>query len=516
MMLIQRKGGIGHKAALFLSILAYMLVVYSTFLTRSGILGDASVHAFVDLGLYNQLLIWIAVMGALGFGLFVWRYKDLPSAQQEAHFLSREFMVFSGATLLCVFAAVVILGTSAPIFGQIFRNNPATVSISFYNSWTLPITVGVLFLAGLGQLFWWSKMSLALINRALLWPVILACVSAGLVVLVSPFAAYLEQPGAGFWSRHGYGVQMLLLLFVAFFALYGNACVLWRVSRGNLKLAGGALAHVGLGIAVIGIIASSGFSRAISDAPRGSDRDNFVVEQGRAVHVAGYEVAYAGTAPGTRGHTRYLLDFTDPKGNAFRLEPVAYESSAGQWIQHPDLKLYFEKDVYVAVTPSAMLDEGTTGEFSLARGESVVVGNGAYRIRFDRFEPVVDALSIMDAAEAERTDIAVGAVLEITELASGEVDEVMPVYAIRSNRSVNAIPARSGTLGVYFTAMQVDNHSATLFLEGAAPPDYVVVQALEKPAISLVWIGIILLSVGFLLSALRRAQEARWARVRGR
>ena len=66
MMLIQRKSGIGHKAALFLNMLAYLFVIYSTFLTRSGILGDVSVHSFVDLGLYNQLLLWILVLGGGG------------------------------------------------------------------------------------------------------------------------------------------------------------------------------------------------------------------------------------------------------------------------------------------------------------------------------------------------------------------------------------------------------------------------------------------------------------------
>ena len=329
MMLIQRKGGIGHKAALFLPIAAFMLIVYSTFLTRSGILGDASVHAFVDLGLYNQLLLWIAAMGALGLGLFTWRYRELPAAQQEAHILSREFMVFSGAVILCVVSTVVILGTSAPIFGKLFRNNPATVSIEFYNSWTLPLAVGLVFLAGLGQLFWWTKMSVEMVNRVLLWPVVLAALSTALVLVLTPFAVESQLEGASFWARHGYGIQLLLLLFVSFFALYGNAAVLWRIARGNLKLAGGALAHVGLGIAVIGIIASSGFSRPISDAPRGSGRDNFIVERGRPVRVADYEVSFVGTEPGKRGHTRFVLDFKDPKGQCIQAKACCVR--VAQW-----------------------------------------------------------------------------------------------------------------------------------------------------------------------------------------
>jgi len=515
LMLIQRKGGIGHKAALFLSILAYMLVVYSTFLTRSGILGDASVHAFVDLGLYNQLLIWILAMGVLGFGLFAWRYRELPSAQQEAHFLSREFLVFSGSVLLTVIAVVVILGTSAPIFGQLFRDNPASVPIDFYNNWTLPLTVGILFLAGLGQLFWWTKMNVQKVNRVLFWPVLLACVSTGIVLVLTPFAAETVAPGESFWQRHGYGIQLMLLLFVSFFALYGNATVLWRVARGNLKLAGGALAHVGLGIMVIGIIASSGFSRPISDAPRGDERNNFVVEQGQVVTVAGYEVAYAGTEPGERGHTRFVLDFKDPGGQSFRLKPVAYESNTGQWIQHPDLKLYFEKDIFVAVTPRAMVDgNSSSNEVTLRRGQSTLVGDGAYRVTFTSFNIAPDLQSVMSDEEAGRLEIAVGAVLQIANTTSNLIEEITPIYAIRTDRSVNAIPAHSDGVGYYFTNMNVDTGEITLTLDGATGPDYVIVQAQEKPAISLVWIGIILLSGGFLLSATRRATALRWSPTR--
>ena len=508
LMLIQRKGGIGHKAALFLSILAYILVVYSTFLTRSGILGDASVHAFVDLGLYNQLLIWILAMGCLGFGLFVWRYRELPTAKQDAHILSREFLVFSGAVLLTVVATVVILGTSAPIFGKLFRNNPATVPIDFYNEWTLPLAVGILFLAGLGQLFWWTRMSIQKVNRILVLPVVLATLSSALVLVFTPFASETVLEGQNFWQRHGYGIQLMLLLFVSFFALYGNIAVLWRVGKGNLKLAGGALAHVGLGIMVLGVIASSGFSRPISDAPKGSDRNNFIVEQGQPVRVAGYEVRYLGTEPGERGHTRFVLDFTDPGGQSFRLKPVAYESNTGQWIQHPDLKPYFEKDVYVAVTPRAMLD-GNESEITLGRGQSTLLNNGAFRITFTGFETRIDLPSILRPDEVNRTEIAVGARLHIQNMQSGLIESVLPLYVIRKDRSVNPVPAESGGVGYYFTGMNVDTGEITLSLEGASTADYVVVQAQEKPAISLVWIGIILLSGGFLLSAARRIVDLR-------
>ncbi len=514
LMLIQRKGGVGHKAALFLCILTYMLVVYSTFLTRSGILGEASVHAFVDLGLYNQLLIWILAMGILGFGLFAYRYKELPGPVRQANYFSREFMVLCGSVILCVIAAVVILGTSAPIFGRIFRDNPATVPIAFYNDWTLPLSVGLVFLAGLGQLLWWTKMRIASINRTLMVPVGLAVLSTTLVLLFTPFANDSVAIGNGFWDRYGFGIQLLLLLFVAFFALYGNLAVLLRIARGNIRLAGGAIAHVGLGIAVLGIIASAGFSNAISNAPPQSDRDNFVLERNRPQNVEGYRVEYIGTEPGVRGHTRFVLDFTDPRGHNFTLKPVAYKSSTGQWIQHPDLKLYVEKDIFVAVSPRDMVDPDGGNEVTLVRGDSVLLDDGRVSLRFEAFDTAVDLESLVGSEEAARTEIAVGALLQARNLDTGSVERLRPIYAIRTDRTVRTLPAHGQALTVYFTSMDVTSGAIKLSLEGLSGPDYVVVQAYEKPAISLVWIGLILLSGGFLLSVMRRASEAGFLRRR--
>ena len=66
-------------------------------------------------------------------------------------------MIFAGAMVLSAIAAVVLLGTSTPIIGQIFRDNPSSVPIEFYNKWTLPMATLLALLVGVGQLFWWAQ-----------------------------------------------------------------------------------------------------------------------------------------------------------------------------------------------------------------------------------------------------------------------------------------------------------------------------------------------------------------------
>ncbi|MBO6575655.1 MAG: cytochrome c biogenesis protein CcsA [Rhodothermales bacterium] len=528
-MIVQKRSGRSQKAALFLNILAYMLVIYSTFLTRSGILGDISVHSFVDLGLYNQLLLWILAMGAVGFGLLAVRYRELPTPAQEPEMLSREFMIFAGALLLCAIALVVILGTSAPIIGRLFRDNPSSVPIAFYNKWTLPLSVALTFLAGLGQLFWWKKMSVESVNKVLTRPIALSVASTLLVLLLTPFVeesavtsvlASVGVPegaltaGLGtFWATYGQGLMLLLLLFVSFFALYGNLEVVLRIWKGNPKLAGGAVSHVGFSLMILGIIASSGFSDAVGSGNGvriGDSRDNFVLEAGQTVAIDGYTVTYNGKDMSNAARPEYLLDFVDPDGRSFSVSPVVYRSNKDQWIQHPDVTRFLEKDIFVAVSPNVMLgvdDSDNGGTITLARNDSTLVGDGAYAIAFLEYDLEVEH----EAANPNTGEVAVGALLAVTNTATGERRLLTPVYRIDEERRVQVVPETIDDWGLAlgFAAMNVDSGTIDIVVEGVrtAPADWVVVQAYEKPLISLVWLGIILLSIGFIVAIVRRAQD---------
>jgi len=526
-MIVQKRSGHSQKASLFLAIAAYMLVVYSTFLTRSGILGEISVHSFVDLGLYNQLLLWIVSMGVVGFGLFILRYKELPVPEKEPEFLSREFMIFAGAMLLCAVAAVVLVGTSAPILGRIFRDSPSAVPLEFYNKWTLPLSIAFMFLAGLGQLFWWNKMNVETINRVLLWPTVLSVISTVLVLLFTPFRhilalkmatsdigiqAGLLGPIGSWWDANSFGMGMLLITFVSFFALYGNGAVLWRIARGNLRLAGGAASHVGLAIMVLGIIASSGFSNPVyrGGVKMGDNRDNFILTKGQTLPVGGYVFTYNGMQINDDEHPEYHLSITDPAGRSYDMNPVVYRSNKGQWIQNPDVKKFVEKDIFLAVSPNVMFEssETTGGQISLARGDSTFIGNDTYLVTFQEFDLNVEREMLGDS-----TEVAVGAVIRVRDQATGLERVIRPVYMIQQDRSVEYIQTTISDWGLTFafTGMNVDNGQITLAVEGVrvTPEDWLVVQAYEKPLISLVWIGFIILSIGIIISVFRRSQDIR-------
>lgn len=548
-MIIRKRSGRGHKSTFLFCILSYMLVIYSTFLTRSGILGDISVHSFVDLGMMNQLLVWILAMGAVGFGLFAYRYRELPAPDREPHLLSREFMTFCGAMLLACLAAVITVGTSSPILGNLFREAPSTVPIAFYNKWTLPISILLVFLAGLGQLFWWRRMDVEQVNRVLIKPIAGAVVSTVAVLIFTPFVAEtvqrpelsasgamqgaaqdVTQAGFGFGGGfleglqnfgniYGTGILLLLLVFMAFFALYGNGMVLWRIGRGNPRMAGGATAHVGFAVMVLAIVASSGFSKpigAVRGAPVEDGRDSFILERGQTRMIGGYRVTYSGRERTARNRPVYVLDFVDPNGRAFTVRPVVYKSAQAQWIQHPDHEMYPDKDIFVAVSPSVMQEDvrasddtdpvAKQGELTISRGDSTVVGDDEFAIRFINYR--TDLADLPDS-----TEIGVAALLDVTRLATGETRRLSPVYLIMQDRTQQYIQNRVSDWGltVTFTGMNVDTGSIRLFLEGVAveADDWLVVQAYEKPLINFLWFGFLLLTCGFGFAAYRRYADNR-------
>lgn len=531
-MIVQKRSSAGHKSALILAIMGFVFVVYSTFLVRSGVLDGVSVHSFVDLGLYNQLVVWMATMTFIGLGLFAARFRELPKPADPPETLSREGMIFTGALVLTLIGLVVIVGTSAPILGLIFKENPAAVPIEFYNTWTMPLAVVLATLAGFGQLFWWRKMDIAAVNRAILRPLGLAVVATAGVLFATPFVEQtvhapsfeegMVQAGVGggaFWETYGYSLGMLMLTFAAFFAVFGNGAVLWRITRGNPKLAGGSLAHVGMGLMLLGIVSTGIFQRPLSDSPGANiagDRNNFVIALGQTKQVQGHTFTYVGRRTNERGRPVYDLDVVDPRGRAFRASAVVYYSRAGQWIQHPHVEKFADGDLYIAVFPSEMMQPAgdgrpLPGEILMQRGEAGTLEDGAYLLRFEAYEMRPD-LSQLDIPQ-EDIEIAVGARLHLTERASGETRTLSPVYTILRDGT-----QRFGSDGVdewgiriTFMGMEVETSSIRLVVEGARtmPEVWLVIQARRKPLINVLWIGTILLFVGVSIAIYRRASELR-------
>ena len=321
--LSQRRSGAFARTNLVLGMLCFILVVYSTFLTRSGVLGDTSVHSFGEPGMaaYWLLIGMLIITIGAPIVLFVRRWKEIPRRPAKHSIYSREFALFLGASTLVFIAVFVIVGTSSPIITEVLYGKKSAVDISYYATTIVPLGIILGLLMGLGQLLWWTRSDRSALLRTLLIP-------AGVALLSVPVMLY-----AG--SR-----DPLLVLFVfgASFALVVNLMAGWTIVKGNPKMAGGAVAHIGMAVMFLGFVSSSRFGGT----------ETVSLPLGTPTHALGYTLTYMGQRPTEDGKFRFDVR-VEKEGHAITLSPIMFNSEYMQNVmRNPDIANLKDRDFYLA------------------------------------------------------------------------------------------------------------------------------------------------------------------------
>jgi cytochrome c-type biogenesis protein CcmF len=490
-MLSQRKSGAYIRTNIALSMLCFIFVLYSTFLTRSGVLGDTSVHSFVDPGMWAYWLL-IAILSfftLFGFGLLLRRHKEMPAPPVKHDTVSREFALFLGSAALASAAIFISVGTSAPIITGIVQGKVTAVDISFYSSTTLPLGIAIGLLSGIGQLLWWTRSNKEELLRSLLVPGILALV--GTVSLL-------------FFGLDDF--QVALFVFGAAFSLFANIEVGRRIVKGNPKYAGGAITHVGLALMFLGFVSSS-----VYDA-----KETVSLYKGKPTDVLGYQLTYTGYSPIDQEKFAFHVDVFHG-GKSGTVSPIMYQSSFTQGLmRNPDIMNLVTKDFYLA---PLSLEEGkqkAPRTIRLRKGEEAPVDR--LFVRFVDF----DFPDMEKAAMLEGRNVRIGALIEVRE--EGMTPQTLTPARVFENGKETEQPALYGNQYeirmVSMTPDRDDPSHSTVELAVAevsrsgsdttgADQEILVVEASVKPYINLVWNGVIIMIVGFLVTIVRRAHEAR-------
>jgi cytochrome c-type biogenesis protein CcmF len=492
--LSQRKSGAFVRTNLVLAMLCFITVLYSTFLTRSGVLGDTSVHSFVDPGMwvYWLLIGVILLFCGIGAGMILARRKDLPTIPPRHAYFSREFALFLGSSALVTAAIFVTIGTSSPIITQIFQGKTTAVDISYYVTTTLPLGIAIGILTGIGQLLWWSRTDGASLLKQLAVPIGIAMlITIGMLVFLD-----LRD------------VQTALFVFGAAFALIANLQVGWRIVKGNPKYAGGSIAHVGLAIMFLGFVGSAKYD----------DKQTISLAQGQTVHALGYNLTYIGYKP--IDHEKYAFEVKVEKDGAqYRVAPIMYYSKFNEGLmRNPDIVNLITRDFYLAplsLEQPKNATEQTLQKTSFKRGEKKKIGD--LEVMFVDFDfPVMEKAAMLEGKE-----VSIGARLLVQQYAKKPI-EVVPAKLIAQGDASDK-PARF--LDRYefrITAMKPDRDNkenssveigysdlSTQKTTNEGNRDILVAEASIKPYINLVWSGVVVLLVGFMVTIVRRAQEAR-------
>ncbi|MEP2773900.1 MAG: cytochrome c biogenesis protein CcsA [Fulvivirga sp.] len=544
------------KASVILVLTSFILILYSTFLTRSGILGNASVHSFTDLGLSGQLLIYLLFF-TVGSIVLSWvRWKELPTTEKEASTYSREFWIFIGAIALCLMGFQVLVPTSIPVynkvvelFGGVSNVAPPADQIEFYSKSQLWFAVAVAILSGTGQFFWWKKIDGKKLINQLTVPLILTLLCSTIIIA----AGNVAEP------------TYIVLLVAGLYTVIANAKILFGLLKTSPKLSGGAVTHIGVGLILIGILFSSGYSKVVSlnttgmliskDASTEFNNENILLFLNEPKSMAGYELKYKGervepieysdfidknsleptglehllvaktditvdgeiipkgdTVEIAAENTYYEIEYTDTNGETFTLFPRAQVNEGmGGLLASPDIKRKLSKDLYTHVSsirnPTEETDWSDLQEFKIELNQNFFANDYVSTVE------KIERLDKVPGVKLSEGDVAIRAEIRVL----GEEKEYVsqPLFIIKDNL-VGRIPDEVGDLGLRFSLINVHPETDQFTIGvNTRQKNWVVLKAMEKPLINVLWSGTLILMAGFGIAIKRRYSEFKKMREKG-
>jgi cytochrome c-type biogenesis protein CcmF len=487
-MLVQKQSQITEKLGRFaktnlaLASFTFMLVIYSTFLTRSGILSDASVHSFVDPGtlVYSLLLIYIITFSMIGIGGIYYRRKSLSNIDSEEQtFFSREVGLFYGSALLIASAIVIFVGTSSPIFGQ-------SVEIEFYNQMNLPLVIIMELLIGVGLFFRWRITDKNDFLKEISLPTIISILVTTSILFLVDLKDILQK----------------VLLFSNVFVVVINIQFMVKVIKNGIYYLGGHIAHIGIAIFLFGVLATSSFSSS----------QQVELEIGKTQKVLDYEMTFTGINPIENGK-KYEFN-VDVKGyeKSFTFSPIMYRSDFNNSLmREPHIFEGFFRDFYMSpnsYSEGSKKDKSGGSSIALRKGEKYEFENSI--IEFTDFNIPEDAMLSMTSGK----EFKIGAKIRISEGDSSYyVEPYMKVNKDIKEYSTEIVEETglkitltsldvSGMINVNISSQEDDSQVEE------SSSEILTAEISIKPFMSLVWIGVIVVTIGLLFGVVRRTKDS--------
>ncbi|HTR96264.1 MAG TPA: cytochrome c biogenesis protein CcsA [Candidatus Acidoferrales bacterium] len=521
-LLVQRVTGSLRRTNFFLAITSYVLVLYASFLTRSGVLADFSVHSFANLGLSGFLLSFVAIAALAGYGLLVTRLvqKDIPSPAEPLGTFSRESFMWLGQLVFMLMCLLVTLGMSAPLLTRLF-GPPANVQTGYYNLVNAPLAIALGLLLGISPLLRWRKHDVPERRPAIRGALGLAGLAIGLLFAGAFLLSWLHRIPAGWITLFGVGLMVWLLaaivlyvpiatvavggglaitfvaialgvrdampasvLFAMAFALVANFGATVRGFRAGWRHGIAFLGHMGVSVMLIGVIASSGYGHSAQvQLPRGEPRN-----------ALGYRLTFQGLQHEPNGKDQAVIAVAGPDRN-FTARARFFWSDYNQgWMKNPHIERFATKDLYIS--PLEMVGQSDDAGVWFAPGETKQVGQVKYTFESFLPEPGEGRMKLTANVTAE---------------VGGRTVPLKPVFEVdmaagRQTRIPATLPG-GGEVGIVTADPNTGRVELSLPGQQAAQEQILAVEVSSKPFINLVWVGAILMLASAFLVVVRRAQE---------
>ncbi len=503
-MIVQRSHGALRRTNLVLALLAYVLVFYATFLTRSGVYANFSVHSFVAEGIYEVLLGFLLLLLLGSTAVLALRWRDVPVRPLSDKFLSRDSFFVLALLALVLLATLVGVGTSMPVIsaipgvghslqqflgaafdiddGTTFGGRPFTdgrfsLMPSFFQQVTPPLGVVIVALLIIGPLLGWRDTNLRHLLHALRGPLVAAVIAVCVAMLLN--------------VRDG---MALVYVALSVFAAGTNIVMIIRTLRSGWMRIGGYLAHTGLCVLLIGVVGSSMYA---------SPEERVVLATGDTLRIYGFDLTFNGwqQTPDRRG----VLDLTVRDGDqTFQARPQFYfYQRMNATMQTPAVWSRLWQDLYIA--PADYTPPVNPNQPELLIGDQVTVG--PYTITFQGFDIDRAAMARQGAAE-------VGATLKIGY--QGTESVVTPRLRLvaeqtSADETFQPLPvALPGGHTITLVTFSPEQRRVLLKIEGLnlpVQPAKAVVTVSTKPLVLLVWVGVAMGVLGGIVALLRRYVE---------
>ncbi|MDY6931571.1 MAG: cytochrome c-type biogenesis CcmF C-terminal domain-containing protein, partial [Halobacteriota archaeon] len=332
-----------------LAVFTFILIIYGTFLTRSGVL--SSVHAYAESQSAFFYLAFIFVLILTALGILSLRYKTIKSKELYDSVLSKDTSFLANIIIFVILTLVVFLGTIYPLISELMTGSQVNVGLDYYNSLTVPVGGFLILLIGICPMLAWKRTSRERLRSSFTYPMVIS-----LIVSVIAFALGI---------RHFYAV---CTAFVATFTLSTHCMEFLKAARSNEKYSldkllsaigknhrkyGGYVVHIAIVIMVIGIIGSSVYDTEVIK----------MLDVGESYDVDEYRLVFEGVRrESDTSKMSQVAGLSIYEGNDLKTVATpsidTYTKFQDQSIKRVYIHSTFAKDIYI-------IYEGSEGSVSL-------------------------------------------------------------------------------------------------------------------------------------------------------
>ncbi len=349
--MIQEKRGMLKRWNMVLIILTYALVIFGTFLTRSGVL--SSVHAFAQSAIGPAFFIFIGVTFVVSVSLLIWRWPDLKSEAQMNSLLSREALFLLNNLLFIGILVVCFWGVIYPLISELMTGSKVTVGPPYYERATGPLFAGLVILMGIAPLSAWGHSTAKTLGNAI-WKPLVVAVAATIAFVVYAFVNrqlmndYFPYAIVGLFA-------VVLTASITLYEFWRAArarsraqnenffVALWRLAGRNRRRYGGYTIHLAVVLMAVGIIGIEMYQTQTQKS----------LAVGQSIQLDGYTIRYDSLAQfrsdDNRWVTRAVMSIYQGDKFVAELHPRYDMYPSGQPMTIPGVRSTMFDDLYIVL-----------------------------------------------------------------------------------------------------------------------------------------------------------------------